>query len=80
MEEELRVEAKNKIFWEEPVSFQLGPIMQTVPAFMLYQAALQLKEGLLDRYEPTQGIPTPETPEPLPYFKLIEEVEDELPG
>jgi hypothetical protein len=58
MEEELKVEAKNKIFWDEPIT-------------------LQLKDGFLDRYEPAPGIPTPEVPEPLPYFKLIEEVEDE---
>lgn len=73
--ENKKVEVRDRIDWEEPITFMIGPIAQTAPAFMVWQLALQLKEGLVDKYEPTPGIPTPETPEPLPYFKRKEEEE-----
>lgn len=73
------MELKDRIEWEEPVTFQLGPVLQVVPAGMAYQLAVQLKTGLLDVYDLVPSVPTTENPEPPPYFKLKEEeVKDDV--
>jgi hypothetical protein len=57
----------------DPVVVGLGIMSMVMPAALAFQIASELKRGMLDRYELVPGIPTPETPEPEPYWKLREE-------
>jgi len=63
----------------DPISFSIGQNgeMLTLPALVVWSVANTLKENFLDRYEPFMGVPTSEDPNPAPYFRLKEGVEDE---
>jgi hypothetical protein len=61
----------------DPIEVGLGIMMMVMPAALAFQIASELKRGLLDRYELVPGVPTPDKPQPEPYFKLKQQEEEE---
>jgi hypothetical protein len=62
-------EFAERIGFMDPVQFALGPVIMAIPAAMAWALANNLKENLLDKYEPVESIPTIEDPKPSPYFR-----------
>ena len=56
----------------EPYSIGLGLVTLTIPTFVAWQLAEDLKQALLDEYEMVPGIPTPNNPQPAPKLRLKE--------
>jgi hypothetical protein len=63
----------------DPIDVGLGVMVMVMPAALAFQIASELKHKLLDQYELVPGVPTPDRPEPEPYFKRKQEekVEEE---
>ena len=57
----------------EPYSLGLGLVTITIPTFVAWQLAADLKAALLDKYELVPGIPTPTNQQPAPKLRLKEE-------
>jgi len=65
----------NVLHPNDPIQVGLGIMAMVMPAALAFEVAKQLKEMLLDRYEPAPGVPTPDNPNPGLVFRLKEDAD-----
>jgi hypothetical protein len=61
---------EQRISFNDPVEINFGTGALVLPAFMVWQIAINLQKTFLEKYEPAEGIATAEEPKPVPYFRL----------